>query len=184
MTSSFEPPIHDEILQQTGALRSEWRWVADRSRIGKDKQSVLAALDAAAAERGYYIKGDVRPSALTHYLPKICLFDPIYDVAAEPPVDGMIRLMGTWVERFYGRRTGRKFSEAVLKAVGQRQLASIQTSWQGRRPGRSLAWGHSYQGIGLVVDAMYVPLMDADGGNVAQFLVHVDVVPETQFEDN
>ncbi|WP_308911830.1 hypothetical protein [Pseudokordiimonas caeni] len=184
MTTSFQPMIHDEILQQTGDLRSEWRWVVDRIRLGKDKQAVLAALDAAAGERGFYVKADVRPSALAPYLPKICLFDPIYGEAGAPPVDGQIRLMGTWVERFYGRRTGRKFSEAVLQEVGKRQLAAIQASWHGRKPGRTLAWGHSYQGVNLVVDAMYVPLLNAGGDEVVQFLVHVDVIPETQFEDN
>lgn len=116
---------------------------------------------------------DIVPRELKHFLPEICIMQPLYGLDTHV-ADVKLVLQGTATVNFYGEMTGKNVSEHPSPEVGERIILSCQKCIDNRMPMVAQAEALSRDKAYLRLRALYVPLSD-NNEHIDRLFVHVHV---------
>jgi len=115
---------------------------------------------------------DFSPADLKPYLTNITIMDVLYNDAGLV-CDGIVRVMGSDLEAYYGHLTGRHISEHPTD-TGERFVASAQAAVDAKGP----SVGHSTQSVPdrerFSVKTCWIPIAD-NKGEITQILGHIQL---------
>lgn len=118
-------------------------------------------------------RSDIDPVELKHFLPRICIFEPIF--APDGGLDDIsVRLIGTETASFYGELTGKKIKSHPAKEVVERIFSSVGLLLESRRPVTGFARELSGEKNHLRIRSLFVPL-STDGETIDKIFVYVEV---------
>ncbi len=118
-------------------------------------------------------RSDIDPVQLTHFLRRICIFEPIFSADGELD-DIMVRLMGTETAGFYGEMTGDSVKNHRSREVVARIFESVGMLLESGRPVTGFARELSGEKNHLRIQSLFVPL-STDGETIDKIFVYVEV---------
>ncbi|MBO6504173.1 MAG: PAS domain-containing protein [Kordiimonadaceae bacterium] len=113
---------------------------------------------------------DLNPIELKDYLPQIGLFEPILNAKGQVS-DIYISLLGSRLDDFYGRMTGKKISEHKQVQIAMRIIQSCRQCIELKRPVVVSADALSEEKNFLSIMVLYVP-MSSDGETIDRIFLH------------
>lgn len=128
-----------------------------------------------------FSRADVKPTELKRYLDRVVLMDVVND---GPNQDLVVRLIGSWVESFYGAMTGKPISAMKNHQASARIYAASGETLQQEAPVLSLTPALAENRTHLEATALYLPIFE--DGEIKSIMVAVDitskksVLPEAQ----
>ncbi|MCH8862228.1 MAG: PAS domain-containing protein [Proteobacteria bacterium] len=118
-------------------------------------------------------RADVKPEELKPHLLNIVILDLVFgeDGALD---DVILRLIGSNVERFYGKLTGRSVTEHPNKNAAARACKSVSLMVDLRAPVLADTRGELADGNILSIRSLYIPLAQ-DGQTIDKAVVYVEI---------
>lgn len=113
---------------------------------------------------------DLNPLELKDYLPQIGLFEPILNAQGQVS-DIYISLLGSRLDDFYGRMTGKKVSEFKHAQIAMRIIQACRQCVELRKPIVVSADALSEEKNFLSIMVLYVP-MSSDGETIDRIFLH------------
>ncbi len=113
---------------------------------------------------------DLNPLELKDYLPQIGLFEPILNTEGVVS-DILITLLGSRLDEFYGRMTGKKVSEFKHAQIAMRIIQACRQCVELRKPLVVSADALSEEKNFLSIMVLYVP-MSSDGVTIDRIFLH------------
>ncbi len=120
-------------------------------------------------------RDDLQPMELKQYLPQVGLFEPIYGDDGQL-VDVDIPLLGSRLDDFYGRMTGKRVKEFPQAQVALRVIQACRQCVTLKKPIVVNAQSLSDEKNFLAITVLYIP-MSNDGETIDRIFLHNQIAP-------